>query len=143
MKRYDCLKILASMMTENDLVVTNIGTVQHEWRVARPSRANLYGLNMGQCTAVALGLSLALPKRRVFALDGDGSLLLNLVALGDVAYHKPAKPTRPPGACRRRRLAGLISYKSPKGPESKKVPWLGPPRNLNKEWKWQMTRRCC
>jgi sulfopyruvate decarboxylase subunit beta len=79
------------MMTENDLVVTNIGTVQHEWRVARPSRANLYGLNMGQCTAVALGLSLALPKRRVFALDGDGSLLLNLVALGDVAYHKPAK----------------------------------------------------
>jgi thiamine pyrophosphate-dependent acetolactate synthase large subunit-like protein len=90
MKRYDCLKILASMMTEDDLVVTNIGTVQHEWRVARPSRANLYGLNMGQCTAVALGLSLALPKRRVFALDGDGSLLLNLVVLGDVAYHKPA-----------------------------------------------------
>ena len=89
MKRYDCLKILASMMTEDDLVVTNIGTVQHEWRVARPSRANLYGLNMGQCTAVALGLSLALPKRRVFALDGDGSLLLNLVALGNVAYHKP------------------------------------------------------
>ena len=90
MKRYHCLKIMASMMTEEDLAVTNIGTVQHEWRVARPSRANLYGLNMGQCTAVALGLSLALPKRRVFALDGDGSLLLNLVALGDVAYHKPA-----------------------------------------------------
>src|SRR2546421_7791364 len=89
MKRYDCLKILASMMTEDDLVVTNIGTVQHEWRVARPSRANLYGLNMGQCTAVALGLSLALPKRRVFALDGDGSLLLNLASLADVAYHKP------------------------------------------------------
>jgi thiamine pyrophosphate-dependent acetolactate synthase large subunit-like protein len=89
MKRYDCLKIMASMMTEEDLTVTNIGTVQHEWRAARPSRANLYGLNMGQCTAVALGLSLALPKRRVFALDGDGSLLLNLVALADVAYHKP------------------------------------------------------
>src|SRR6516225_8497432 len=89
MKRYDCLKIMASMITEDDLAVTNIGTVQHEWRAARPSRANLYGLNMGQCTAVALGLSLALPKRRVFALDGDGSLLLNLVALGDVAYHKP------------------------------------------------------
>lgn len=90
MKRYDCLKIMASMMAQDDLAITNIGTVQHEWRAARPSRANLYGLNMGQCTAVALGLALALPKRRVFALDGDGSLLLNLVALGDVAYHKPA-----------------------------------------------------
>jgi sulfopyruvate decarboxylase subunit beta len=81
---------MASLMTEDDLVVTNVGYVQHEWRVARPSRANLYGLNMGQCTAVALGLSLALPKRRVFALDGDGSLLLNLASLADVAYHKPA-----------------------------------------------------
>ena len=90
MKRYDCLKIMASMMTENDLVVTNVGYVQHEWRVARPSRANLYGLNMGQCTSVALGLSLALPKRRVFALEGDGSLLLNLASLADTAYHKPS-----------------------------------------------------
>ena len=89
MQRFDCLKVLASLMTPEDLVVTNIGTVQHEWRVARPSRANLYGLNMGQCTAVALGLSLALPHRRVFALDGDGSLLLNLVSLADTAYHNP------------------------------------------------------
>ena len=90
MKRYDCLKIMASMMTEEDLAVTNVGYVQHEWRVARPSRANLYGLNMGQCTSVALGLSLALPKRRVFALEGDGSLLLNLASLADTAYHKPS-----------------------------------------------------
>jgi thiamine pyrophosphate-dependent acetolactate synthase large subunit-like protein len=89
MKRYDCLKILASVMTENDLVVTNVGYVQHEWRVARPSRANLYGLNMGQCTPVALGLSLALPNRRVFALEGDGSLLLSLASLADAAYHNP------------------------------------------------------
>jgi sulfopyruvate decarboxylase subunit beta len=90
MKRYDCLKIIAAGLAENDLAVTNIGVVQHEWRVARPSRGNLYGLNMGQCTAVALGLSLALPKRKVFALEGDGGLLLNLAVLGDVAYHKPA-----------------------------------------------------
>jgi sulfopyruvate decarboxylase subunit beta len=77
-------------MAENDLAVTNVGYVQHEWRVARPSRANLYGLNMGQCTPVALGLSLALPKRKVFALEGDGSLLLNLASLADTAYHKPS-----------------------------------------------------
>jgi len=32
---------------------------------------------------------LALPHRRVTALDGDGNLLLNLASLADVAYHKP------------------------------------------------------
>jgi thiamine pyrophosphate-dependent acetolactate synthase large subunit-like protein len=89
MKRFDCIKILASMTAEDDLVVTNLGNTPHEWQAVRPSRANLYGLNLGQCTPVALGLALALPHRRVIALDGDGNLLLNLASLADTAYHKP------------------------------------------------------
>ena len=90
MKRYDCLKVLASMMPEDDLVVTNLGNTVFEWRTVRPSAANFYNVNLGQCTPVALGLALALPHRRVTALDGDGNLLLNLVSLADTAYHKPA-----------------------------------------------------
>lgn len=89
MKRFDCLNVLAAMMTEKDIAVTNVGNTQHEWRVARPSRVNLYGINLGQCTPVALGVALALPNRRVTALDGDGNLLLNLASLADTAYHKP------------------------------------------------------
>jgi sulfopyruvate decarboxylase subunit beta len=90
MKRFDCLKALASVLRENDLVVTNLGNTMHEWISLRPSRANLYNMNLGQCTPVALGLALALPNRRVIALDGDGNLLMNLAALADVAYRKPA-----------------------------------------------------
>ena len=90
MKRFDCLKALASFTAEDDLVVTNLGNTAHEWYTVRPSRANLYGMNLGECTPVALGLALALPKRRVIALDGDGNLLLNLVSLADTAYQKPA-----------------------------------------------------
>jgi thiamine pyrophosphate-dependent acetolactate synthase large subunit-like protein len=90
MKRFDCLKVLASMMAENDLVVTNLGNTVFEWRTVRPSPANFYNVNLGQCTPVALGLALALPHRRVTALDGDGNLLLNLASLADTAYHKPA-----------------------------------------------------
>ena len=89
MKRFDCLKILASMMPADDLVVTNLGNTVFEWRTVRPSPANLYNVNLGQCTPVALGLALALPHRTVTALDGDGNLLLNLVSLADTAYHKP------------------------------------------------------
>jgi len=89
MKRYDCLKAVAAAIREDDLVVTNLGNTMHEWLSLRPSRANLYNMNLGQCTPVALGLALALPHRRVIALDGDGNLLLNLVSLADVSYHKP------------------------------------------------------
>jgi sulfopyruvate decarboxylase subunit beta len=90
MKRIDCLKVLAGITRENDLVVTNLGNTPHEWQSVRPSRANLYGMNLGECTPVALGLALALPNRRVIALDGDGNLLLNLASLADTAYHNPA-----------------------------------------------------
>jgi sulfopyruvate decarboxylase subunit beta len=90
MKRFDCLKVLASCMNNEDLVVVNVGNTVHEWQTARPSQANLYGMNLGQCTPVALGLALALPNRRVTALDGDGNLLLHLASLADTAYHKPA-----------------------------------------------------
>ena len=90
MKRYDCLKALVSVIHEDDLVVTNLGNTMHEWLSLRPSRANLYNMNLGQCTPVALGLALALPHRRVIALDGDGNLLMNLAALADVTYHKPS-----------------------------------------------------
>ena len=77
MKRFDCLKALAAVVRDDDLVVTNLGNTMHEWLTLRPSRANLYNMNLGQCTPVAFGLALALPHRRILALDGDGILLLS------------------------------------------------------------------
>lgn len=38
---------------------------------------------------MALGLALALPHRKVVALDGDGSLLLNLGSLATIANQHP------------------------------------------------------
>jgi sulfopyruvate decarboxylase subunit beta len=88
MKRYDCLKILASMIASEDIVVANVGNTSLELYSVRPSPANIYNVNLGQCTPVALGLALALPNRRVLGLDGDGNLLMNLASLADVACHK-------------------------------------------------------
>lgn len=88
MKRYECLEILASMIGEDDIIVANVGNTSLELHSVRPSAANLYNVNLGQCTPVAQGLALALPNRRVLALDGDGNLLLNAASLADVAYHK-------------------------------------------------------
>lgn len=89
MKRYDCLKILSSTIAANDIIVANIGNTSLELHSVRPSAANLYYVNLGQCTPVAYGLAMALPNRRILALDGDGNLLMNLASLADTAAHKP------------------------------------------------------
>ena len=88
MKRYDCLKAIAPHITE-ELVVTNLGAVRHEWQALRPHPGNYHLQNLGLTSSVALGLALALPHRKVVAFDGDGSLLLNLGSLATIANQHP------------------------------------------------------
>jgi len=88
MKRYDCLKAIAPRFGE-ELVVTNIGAVRHEWQALRPHPANYHLQNLGLTSSMALGLALALPHRKVVAFDGDGSLLLNLGSLATIANQHP------------------------------------------------------
>ena len=88
MKRYDCLKAIAPHFSE-ELVVTNLGAVRHEWQALRPHPGNYHLQNLGLTSSVALGLALALPHRKVVAFDGDGSLLLNLGSLATIANQHP------------------------------------------------------
>jgi sulfopyruvate decarboxylase subunit beta len=85
MKRYDCLRTIAPHFGD-ELVVTNLGAVRHEWQALRPHHGNYHLQNLG---LMALGLALALPHRKVVALDGDGSLLLNLGSLATIANQHP------------------------------------------------------
>lgn len=89
MKRYDCVKVLASEVSEDTLAVVTIGGLRHEWHHARPSPANFFMNNMGGASSVGLGLALALPHRKVVVVDGDGALLLNLGMLATIATQVP------------------------------------------------------
>ena len=77
MKRFDCLKLLALWLDEHALTVTSRGGNAREWAYLRPQGANFHSLNMGTCMSFAVGLALAFPKRKVIAIDSDGSLLLD------------------------------------------------------------------
>ena len=44
---------------------------------------------MGKASSVALGLALARPDRKVFVMDGDGALLMNLGSLVTIANMAP------------------------------------------------------
>ncbi len=86
--RHEYLTLLAREV-DKDIVVTNTGITQHEWSYLADRDSNLYAPGLGLVCQVALGIAIALPKRKVIALDGDGSLLLNLGILPVMAHENP------------------------------------------------------
>ncbi len=80
MKRFDCLKSLVPMLSD-EIVVISLGGQIDEWYHLRPSRKNMYIKGMGAVIPFTFGLSVALPHRKIICSDTDGSLLLNIFKL--------------------------------------------------------------
>jgi len=87
-KRFDCLKTLATVIGDA-LVVSSAGATTLEWNALRPGDGNFRVRTLGLCSSIAMGMALGLPHRRVVALDGDGSLLMNLCSLPTLARLHP------------------------------------------------------
>jgi thiamine pyrophosphate-dependent acetolactate synthase large subunit-like protein len=51
--------------------------------------ATLYNMELGYPTAMCVGLAMSLPSERVFAIEGDGSMLAGLSVLPTIARYKP------------------------------------------------------
>src|SRR5918992_4117986 len=88
MRRFDCLQIIASQV-DNALVVSSAGAMTLEWNALRPADGNFRVRTLGLCSSIALGMALGLPHRKIIALDGDGSLLMNLCSLPTMARMRP------------------------------------------------------
>ena len=91
--RFALLKELSALVPDDVLVLTSIGNNSGFWGQLKEREANLFHLTMGMCSSTALGLSLALPKRKIVALDSDGNLTLNLGVLGTIANEAPKNLT--------------------------------------------------
>ena len=88
MRRFTCLQALAQV-AEDALVVSSAGAMTLEWNSLRPSDGNFRVRTLGLCSSIALGMALGMPNRKVVALDGDGSLLMNLCSLPTIARMNP------------------------------------------------------
>src|SRR4030095_13710213 len=80
MIRYDCFEWLAPIMTDQ-LVVTSLSGQRVEWGHLSKREADLNLGSMGNALAVGIGLALALPHRKVFVFEYDGSVLFSLFNL--------------------------------------------------------------
>ena len=87
MIRSDVLKTLIPLISD-ELVVTNIGLPSQEMHLLDDQPTNFYMLGtMGLASSIGLGLAMAQPKK-VIAIDGDGSVLMNLGTLPTIANNQ-------------------------------------------------------
>ena len=94
MNRLDLTKRLVAKLHHDEAVIGGIGNSNFDLWNAGPRPQNFYMLgSMGLAAPIALGVALAQPKRRVFALEGDGSLLMQLGSLATIANLKPRNLT--------------------------------------------------
>ncbi len=90
MNRFDITSRLVGRLTHEEAVIGGIGNTNFDLWAAGHRPQNFYMLgSMGLAFPIALGVALAQPERRVFALEGDGSLLMQLGALSTIAALKP------------------------------------------------------
>lgn len=87
--RIDLIRAFEAMVNNETLVVTPIGSTTAYWEQLGRGPTSLTSVSLGMCTAAALGVALALPHRKVVALDSDGNLILNLCSLGTVGNQRP------------------------------------------------------
>ncbi len=94
MNRFDVTSRLIAKLKNEEAVVGGIGNTNFDLWAAGHRPQNFYMLgSMGLAFPIALGVALAQPDRRVLALEGDGSLLMQLGALATIATLKPKNLT--------------------------------------------------
>ena len=95
MNRFDITKRMIGLLHHDEAVIGGIGYTNFDLWAASSSPAgrrpqNFYMLgSMGLAVPIALGVALAQPRRKVFALEGDGSILMQLGSLSTVAARAP------------------------------------------------------
>lgn len=94
MNRFDLTSRLVAKLKNEEAVVGGIGNTNFDLWAAGHRLQNFYMLgSMGLAFPIALGVALAQPQRRVVALEGDGSLLMQLGCLSTIATLAPKNLT--------------------------------------------------
>jgi thiamine pyrophosphate-dependent acetolactate synthase large subunit-like protein len=91
MKMSRAVATFCELLGPGELVVSANGTISRELYAAGNREGNFYMLgSMGHASSIGLGAALSQPGRRVIALDGDGSLIMNLGIAAAVGELRPA-----------------------------------------------------
>ena len=94
MNRFELTQRLTAQLKREEAVIGGIGNANFDLWSSGPRPQNFYMLgSMGLAIPIALGVAIAQPQRHVVALEGDGSLLMQLGCLATVAMRAPTNLT--------------------------------------------------
>src|SRR5579883_2062346 len=89
LNRFDITRRLVALLRNEEAVIGGIGNTNFDLWAAGRRPQNFYMLgSMGLAVPIALGVALAQPQRKVIALEGDGSILMQVGSLATVATRK-------------------------------------------------------
>ena len=95
LSREEALKLILGSAKPDDVFVCTTGKLSREVHEYRESVGEGHGRDfltvgsMGHSLMIALGIALAKPERRVFCLDGDGSMLMHMGGVAVAGVHSP------------------------------------------------------
>lgn len=90
MRRSVAAKLVRERLDPKDIVVCSLGSTGRAWREQGAPHLTYFASDpMGTAPALALGLAIARPERRVVLLEGDGDLAMNLGVLVTIAGAAP------------------------------------------------------
>src|ERR1700746_4196150 len=93
--RFDLPKRLVARLNHDEAVIGGIGNTNFDLWSAGHRPQNFYMLgSMGLAIPIAFGVALAQPQRHVIALEGDGSLLMQLGCLVTLAAEQTKNLTQ-------------------------------------------------
>src|SRR5258708_5396477 len=79
MNRFDITKRMVALLRHDEAVIGGIGYTNFDLWAAGRRPQNFYMLgSMGLAVPIGMGVALAQPHRKVIALEGDGSILMQL-----------------------------------------------------------------
>lgn len=89
MKRNEAIAIILDYLNEEDIALFSTGMISREAFSIKDRPTNFYMLgSMGLVSALGLGIGLN-TLRRVFILDGDGSVLMDMGTMTIIGTQKP------------------------------------------------------
>ena len=90
MLRPEGIRALLRRVKADEPIIANLGSATFDLHAEEDRASNFYTWGaMGTVSSIGLGVALAAPDRRVFVMDGDGSLLMNLGSLATIARQAP------------------------------------------------------
>lgn len=91
MKRSAAATLVRERLDPSDVVVCSLGSTGRAWREQQAPHLTYFASDpMGTAPALALGLALARPDRRIVLLEGDGDLAMGLGVLVTIAGASPS-----------------------------------------------------